>query len=268
MGGESHSQAPDGDALVLRRAAAPGVLVLTLNRPAKANALSPELLSQLSGYLAEARDDDSIACIVLTGSLRVFSAGSDISGMATRGLDWYLDPERLAHWAFIQDYPKPLIAAVNGHALGGGCELAMLCDIIIAGEGALFRQAEIGIGLIPGDGGTQRLPRAVGKSLAMQMILTGHSIEARRALEAGLVSEVVAPDRAVARAVEIGTQIAAHATLSVQLAKRAARAAFELPLSEGLRFERDRVADVFATADSQEGLRAFLEKRQPRYQGR
>ena len=262
------SVTPDGDALVLRQIAAPGVLVLTLNRPAKANSLSAELLTLLVGHLDDARHDDAIACVVLTGSSRVFSAGSDISGMAHQGVDWYVAQDRLDRWALIQDFPKPLIAAVNGHALGGGCELSMLCDIIIAGDNAQFRQAEIGIGLIPGDGGTQRLPRAVGKSLAMQMILTGQPIDAQRALQAGLVSEIVPQDRTVARAVEIGTQIAAHAPQSVQLAKRATRAAFELPLSEGLLFERARVQDVFATEDSHEGLQAFLEKRPPRYRGR
>lgn len=255
-------------ALVLASQPAPGVQVLTLNRSNKANALSTELLVELTDHLARALEDDTLACIVLTGTDRVFSAGADISGMVQRGVDWYLDPERLARWAYIQDYPKPLIAAVNGHALGGGCELAMLCDIIIAGANARFCQAEIGIGVIPGDGGTQRLPRAVGKSLAMQMILTGQAIDAQRALEAGLASEVTEPAQTVARAIEIGAEIARHPPLSVQLAKRAVKASFEQPLSQGLLFERERVVDTFKTADRAEGMRAFLEKRPPRYTGR
>ncbi|WP_269500035.1 enoyl-CoA hydratase-related protein [Castellaniella sp. S9] len=268
MGGQACPDATDGGALVLSDRPAPGILVLTLNRPAKANSLSTELLIQLSDHLAGAQQDDTVACVVLTGSDRVFSAGADISGMVHQGVDWYLGEERLARWAFLQDYPKPLIAAVNGHALGGGCELAMLCDIIIAGTSARFCQAEIGIGVIPGDGGTQRLPRAVGKSLAMQMILTGQPIDAQRALEAGLVSEVTDPADTVARAIQIGAQIAEHPPLSVQLAKRAVKAAFEQPLSDGLLFERARVVDVFGTEDRAEGMRAFLEKRRPRYQGR
>ncbi|MFP5406434.1 MAG: enoyl-CoA hydratase-related protein [Gammaproteobacteria bacterium] len=160
------------------------------------------------------------------------------------------------------------IAAVNGPAIGGGCELAMLCDIIVAGDDASFGQGEITIGVIPGDGGTQRLPRAVGKSLALQMILTGERIDAERACAAGLVSEVVPAARAVTRAVEIATVIASRAPLSAQRAKRAALAACELPLAEGLVFEREMVTEVFGTRDREEGMRAFLEKRAPRYIGK
>ena len=257
----------DAEQLVLAEKPAAGVLVLTLNRPRKANALSAELIEQLCAYLEAARNDTDVRCIVLTGTRNVFSAGSDISGMVGQGVDWYLDEKRLERWYAIQDFPKPVIAAVNGAAIGGGCELAMLCDIIIAGDNAFFAQGEIGIGTIPGDGGSQRLPRQVGKSLAMQMILTGERIDAPRALSAGLVSEVVPVDQTVQRAVEIATVIASRAPLSVQLAKRATLASFSLPLSEGLLFERQMVVETFKTQDRAEGMRAFLEKRQPHYRG-
>lgn len=254
--------------LVLAATPTDGVLLLTLNRPAKANALSTELVIELCEKLRQAQQGSEIRCIVLAGSPRIFSAGADIKGMVERGIDWYLDPERLARWAEIQDCATPMIAAVNGGAIGGGCELAMLCDIIVAGEDAFFAQGEITIGVIPGDGGTQRLPRHLGKSLAMQMILTGERIDARRAYEAGLVSEVVASERTVARAIEIAGVIASRPPLSVRLAKRAALAAYALPLQEGLLFERRMVAETFATEDRAEGMRAFLEKRPPRYRGR
>ncbi|HEX7387299.1 MAG TPA: enoyl-CoA hydratase-related protein [Castellaniella sp.] len=253
--------------LVMISTPAEGVLALRLNRPRKANSLSKDLVVHLCGQLRAAASDNAVRCVVLAGSDRIFSAGADISGMVSRGVDWYVDPERLARWRDIQNFPKPIIAAVNGPAIGGGCELAMLCDIIIAGEHAAFSQGEINIGVLPGDGGTQRLPRAVGKSLAMQMILTGQSVSARRACEAGLVSEVVPDPDVFARAVEIAVQIAAHATLSVQLAKKAVLAAYEVPLSTGLAFERDRVVDAFKTRDLAEGMQAFLEKRLPHYVG-
>jgi enoyl-CoA hydratase/carnithine racemase len=259
--------AADPADLVLTHAPVPGVVVLALNRPRKANSLSTGLVVQLCGHLRRAAADNAVACVVLTGTDRIFSAGSDISGMAAEGVDWYLDPQRLERWREIQDFPKPIIAAVNGPAIGGGCELAMLCDIIIAGANATFSQGEITIGVIPGDGGTQRLPRAVGQSLAMQMILTGQHIDASRAREAGLVSEVVAVEQAVPRAVEIAAVIASRAPLSVQLAKRATRASRELPLQDGLVFERSMVAEAFKTEDQSEGMRAFLEKRAPRYRG-
>ena len=247
---------------------APGIRALRLNRPRKANSLSRELVLQLCAEFQRAAVDDDIRCVVLAGSERIFSAGSDISGMVSQGVDWYVDPERLARWHDIQQFPKPVIAAVNGPAIGGGCELMMLCDIAVAGEHASFSQGEINIGVLPGDGGTQRLPRLVGKSLAMQMILTGQPISAQRACEAGLVSEVVPDAQVFARALEIAGQVAAHAPLSVQLAKRAVLATYEMPLSSGLAFERARVVDAFQTHDQVEGMQAFLEKRAPQYTGR
>lgn len=254
--------------LVLSHVAQPGVLVLTLNRPHKANALSTPLIIALCQHLQAAREDPDIACVVLTGSERLFSAGADISGMVDHGVEWYRDPERLARWQAIQDFPKPLLAAVNGPAIGGGCELAMLCDLIVAGDNARFSQGEINIGIIPGDGGTQRLPRTLGKSLAMYMVLTGDPISAQRALQAGLVLEVVPVADTVSRAVAIGQRIAAHAPLSVQQAKRCVLAAFEHPLAQGLAFEQQKVIELFHTEDRLEGMQAFLEKRAPKYQGR
>ncbi len=256
-----------GDGLILADTPRPGVLVLRLNRPDKANSLSTELIVTLCGHLDAAQRDPEIGAVVLTGSERIFSAGADISGMVERGVDWYRDPERLGRWQSIQQFSKPLIAAVNGPAIGGGCELAMLCDMIIAGENARFGQGEINIGVIPGDGGTQRLPRTVGKSLAMYLVLTGDLIPAHRACEAGLVLEVVPVDQTLGRAIEIAARITRHAPISVQRAKRSVLAAFELPLEEGLAFEQQQVIELFKTHDRLEGMQAFLEKRAPKYRG-
>jgi enoyl-CoA hydratase len=255
-------------ALVLDSRPRDGVLVLTLNRPEKRNALSRALLSQMASHLEGAGSDDSVRCVVLAGAGKAFSAGADIGDMVERGLDSYLDPERLAPWQAIENFPKPLIAAIHGYALGGGCELAMLCDIIVAASDARFGQPEINIGVLPGDGGTQRLPRLVGKNLAMRMILAGEFIEAPEAERRGLVAETVAPERLMARAVELAGTIAERPAIALQLAKRAVLSAFEMPLSEGLPFEREQVTKAFATEDRAEGMRAFLEKRPPRFTGR
>jgi enoyl-CoA hydratase len=204
---------------------------------------------------------------VLTGSQRSFSVGADIQDFAQRGVLAYLDPERLGAWRVIENFRKPIVAGVNGYAIRGGCELAMLCDIVVAGENAQFGQGEIGIGSIPGDGGTQRLPRFVGKSLAMQLILTGQPITASRALQGGLVSEVVPVDQTVARALE------SHS---------ASRNCHRWPLNslrlpswrpsnfrcKGLLRERALVEKTFDTQDRTEGLRAFFEKRKPRFVGK
>ncbi|WP_312419264.1 enoyl-CoA hydratase-related protein, partial [Shinella sp.] len=179
-------------ALVLKNRPSPGVLHLTLNRPEKLNALSKELLGELVGLLHDAKADNEVGCVILTGSGRAFSAGADISDMLERGVASYADPDRLARWKEIQDFPKPIIAAVNGFALGGGLELALLCDIIIAADTAKFATPEINIGSFPGDGGTQRLPRLVGRSFAMQMVLSGQMVDAALAERKGLVSAIVA----------------------------------------------------------------------------
>jgi len=188
--------------------------------------------------------------------------------MLERGLASYADPERLALWDRIQTFPKPLIAAINGFALGGGLELALLCDILIAAEGARLGTPEITIGSFPGDGGTQRLARVVGKSFAMQMILTGQLVGAELAERKGLVSEVVPDAQLLERAVTIGSQIAAQSVAVTPYAKAAVNAAFEMPLAAGLAHERKLVTDAFRLEDRQEGLKAFAEKRPPRFSGK
>jgi enoyl-CoA hydratase len=255
-------------ALALAERPAPGVLLLRLNRPEKLNALSKALLAELAGHLDAAEHDPGVACAVLTGTGKAFSAGADIAGMLEHGVAAYADPERLALWRRIERWPKPLIAAVNGYALGGGLELALVCDILLAARSARFATPEIRIGSFPGDGGTQRLPRAVGKSFAMQMVLTGTMIDAELAERKGLASEVVADEDLIGRALELAAEIAAMSVAITPYAKRAVNAAFELPLEEGLAFERALTIEAFATEDRVEGLRAFQEKRAPQFKGR
>lgn len=244
------------------------VLLLTLNRPEKLNALSKQLLEELTAHLTSAAEDPSVACVILTGAGRAFSAGADISDMLERGVASYADPVRLANWRIIENFPKPLLAAINGFALGGGLELALLCDIIIASENAKFAAPEIKIGSFPGDGGTQRLPRLVGSSFAMQMILTGMMVDANLAERKGLLSEVVSVDRLMSRALEIASEIAVMSSAITPNAKRAVKAANELPLAEGVAFEHRLTVEAFATYDRVEGLKAFAEKRPPKFQDR
>jgi enoyl-CoA hydratase len=244
------------------------VLLGTLNRPEKLNALSKELLEQLASIVAEAERDGGIACVVLTGAGRAFTAGADISDMLARGVQSYADPERLACWRAIEGFTKPIIAAVNGVALGGGLELALLCDIVIAAEGATFATPEIKIGAFPGDGGTQRLPRLVGKSFAMQMVLTGEMVDAALAERKGLVSEVVSAERLLPRAMEIANQIAGQSAAITRYAKKAVLAAFETSLADGLQIEHRLAVEAFGTEDRMEGLRAFAEKRRPAFTDR
>ena len=258
---------PDA-ALVLAERPAPGVLLLTLNRPDKLNALSKALLGELCDRLAEAERDGAIGCVVLTGAGRAFCAGADISDMLERGVAAYVDPERLADWHAIEAFPKPLLAAINGYALGGGLELALLCDIAVAAEGARFAAPEIKIGSFPGDGGTQRLPRLAGKSFAMQMVLTGEMVDAHLAERKGLVSEVLAAGRLLPRALEIAGAIAGKSVAITPYAKKAVLAAFETGLAEGLRTEHRLIVEAFGTEDRMEGLRAFAERRPPVFKGR
>jgi len=256
------------DRLVQAAEPAPGIRLLTLNRPEKLNALSKELLGELRQLLASYEADADVGCVVLTGAGRAFAAGADISDMLERGVASYIDPERLACWRAIEGFSKPIIAAVNGFALGGGLELALLCDIVIASEAAKFATPEIKIGSFPGDGGTQRLPRLVGKSFAMQMVLTGEMVDAALAERKGLVSEVVAADRLLPRALEIAAAIAAKSVAITPYAKRAVLAAFETDLQTGLQVEHRLTVDAFAKEDRVEGLRAFAEKRPPAFKGK
>ncbi|CAD6557824.1 enoyl-CoA hydratase/isomerase family protein [Paraburkholderia sabiae] len=261
------STASDNDPILLTSTPAPGVMLLQLNRPHKLNALSLELLGALQRALTSAERNDDIKCVILTGSGRAFCAGADISDMG-RGIGAYEDPRRLAAQDAISAFSKPLIAAINGYVLGGGLELAMTCDIAIAAEDAKLGLPEINLGAFPGDGGTQRLPRIIGKSLAMQMILTGEAISASEARRIGLVSEVTASDELLPRALGLATIIAGKSPQAVRIAKQAVLNAFDMPLSAGLKFERTATAAVFATEDRAEAIRAFTEKRAPVFKGR
>ena len=259
---------PAPGAILLAEQPGPGVLLLTLNRPEKLNALSRALLEQLAARLEAAAADPAIGIVVLTGAGRAFSTGADISDMLERGTASYADPGRLAAWRAVEAFPKPLLGAINGYALGGGLELALLCDILIASDTASFGAPEINIASFPGDGGSQRLPRLVGRSFAMQMILTGERIPAALAERKGLVSEVVPADQLLPRALELAGVIAAKSSAITPYAKRAVRAADELPLAEGLRLEHELIVEAYGKQDRAEGLRAFVEKRPPRFEGR
>jgi enoyl-CoA hydratase len=243
------------------------VALISLNRPKALNSLSDMLMKELNCALVGFDHDDHIGAIVITGNEKVFAAGADIKEMTDLQFHQNVRRKFLAHWTHISEIKKPIIAAVNGYAFGGGCELAMMCDVIYAGEKAQFSQPEINIGTIPGAGGTQRLPRIVGKSLAMEMVLTGNRISAHEAKEAGLVSKVFPPDHLVAEAVKLAEKIAGQSPLIVQMAKEAVNKAFEMTLKEGLNYERCLFHSTFATHDQKEGMSAFKEKRSPEWKG-
>lgn len=256
------------DAVLLSSRPAPGVLLLQLNRPYKRNALSMALLAALQQALTLAADDDAVACVILTGCGPAFCAGADIADMHARGIAAYDDPRRFAAQDAVAHFPKPLLAAINGYALGGGLELAMMCDILIAADDARLGLPEINLGAFPGDGGTQRLPRLTGKSVAMHMILTGDAVDAAQAQRIGLVTEVVPAHDLLPRAIALATMIAGKSPQALRRAKQAVLLAFEAPLSAGLAFERTATAAIFATADRAEAMQAFAEKRPPRFQHR
>jgi len=247
---------------------APGVVRITLNRPEVRNALRTQMLAEIAAELGAAASDDATRAVVITGGITCFAAGADLREMAPLGPVEVLTHERQRHWRAIAAFPKPLIAAVNGYALGGGCELALCADIVIAGTNAQFGQPEINLGMIPGAGGTQRLARVAGKPLAMLMVLTGWPIDAQAALAAGIAVEVDEPESALARAVEIASAIAAKPALAVRLAKEAVLRAYEAPLAEALAAERQAFALLAASHDRNEGIAAFLEKRPARFEGR
>jgi enoyl-CoA hydratase len=246
---------------------ASGVVQLTLDRPEVRNALRTQTLREIGALLGAVTDDRAVRCVVLTGGLRCFAAGADIRELASLGPAEILHHERQQHWRAIAAFTKPIVAAVCGHALGAGCELALCADVVIAGSNAQFGQPEIALGMIPGAGGTQRLPRIAGKSIAMQMVLTGQPIDAQTALAAGLVCEVDEPESALARAVEIAATIATRPLLAVRAAKEAVLRAFELPLADGLAHERRAFAELAATQDRNEGIAAFLDTRPPQFTG-
>ena len=240
--------------------------VITLNRPKQLNALNDGLMDELGAALKAFDADDGIGCIVITGSEKAFAAGADISAMAPMTyMEAYRGEFITRNWETIRQVRKPVIAAVAGFALGGGCELAMMCDFIIAADNAKFGQPEIKIGIIPGAGGTQRLPRAVGKAKAMDMVLTGRMMDAAEAERAGLVSRLVPADRLMAEALAAAELICTLSEPSLQMAKECVNRAFESGLSDGISFERRVFHALFATADQKEGMDAFLNKRKPRF---
>ncbi len=244
------------------------IATVTLNRPKVLNALSPALVGELTGALSELDADDSIRAVVLTGGPKVFAAGADIGDMADQGPVDQLLRDQTGRWAPLAGFKKPLIAAVNGYALGGGCEVVLMCDVVIAGDSARFGQPEINLGIIPGAGGTQRWPRAAGKHVAMEAMLTGAPITAQRAYEVGLVNKVVPAEMTIDVARRFARQIAEKPPLAVRMAKEAVQKAFETPLSEGLAAERKSFYFLFATEDQKEGMHAFLEKRKGAFKGR
>lgn len=245
-----------------------GVRLITLNRPKVRNALRTRTLAEIAEALDAADSDDAVRACVITGGADVFAAGADIKEMAGTSAVDVMDEPRQAHRRRIDRFSKPLIAAVNGYALGGGCELAMQADIIIAGDSARFGQPEINLGVIPGAGGTQRLIRAVGKSLAMKMVLSGEIIDARTALAAGLAADVTPPELTIEKAVDLAGTIAGKPPIAVRLAKDALLKSFEQPLGAGLDYERKAFTLLAGTEDRNEGIAAFIEKRRPRFSGR
>ncbi|MEP6720947.1 MAG: enoyl-CoA hydratase [Variovorax sp.] len=236
--------------------------IVTLNRPKALNALNDALMTELGTALKAFDADEAIGCIILTGSERAFAAGADITAMAKYSFaDTYKGDYITRNWETIRSVRKPVIAAVSGFALGGGCELAMMCDFIIAADNAKFGQPEIKLGVIPGAGGTQRLPRAVGKSKAMDMALTGRMMDATEAERAGLVSRVVPFDKLADEALGAALAIADFSQIAVMAAKESVNRAFESGLSDGVMFERRLFHALFATADQKEGMDAFVNKR-------
>jgi enoyl-CoA hydratase len=243
--------------------------LITLNRPKALNALNDALMDELGAALKAFDADEDIGAIVLTGSEKAFAAGADIGMMAGYSyMDVYKGDYITRNWEAIRSIRKPVIAAVAGFALGGGCELAMMCDIIIAADTAKFGQPEIKLGVIPGAGGTQRLPRAVSKAKAMDMCLTARMMDAAEAERAGLVSRVVSADRLLDEAVEAATIIAGFSLPAVMMAKEAVNRAYETTLAEGVHFERRLFHSLFATEDQKEGMAAFVEKRKPVFKHR
>jgi enoyl-CoA hydratase len=244
------------------------VAVVLLNRPEQLNALSDELMEELVTRLEELDRDESVRAIVLGGDERAFAAGADIGELAAAGAVELYYQRRVERWDAIRALWTPLVAAVSGYCLGGGCELAMSCDVIVASESAQFGQPETGLGIIPGAGGTQRLTRAVGKALAMDVILSGRRLSAREALAAGLVARVVAKEAWLEEARRVAREIAEKGPVATRLAKESVDRAYETGLAAGLEAERRALYLAFASEDAKEGLTAFSEKRKPEFKGR
>ena len=242
--------------------------IVQFNRPKALNALNRGLMSELMDALDAFDADDAIGCMVITGNEKAFAAGADIKEMADATPVEMLDNPFIDYWDRLRRIGKPVIAAVSGFALGGGCELAMACDMIIASETARFGQPEINLGIIPGAGGTQRMTLAVGKALAMEMVLNGRFLTAEEALQHGLVNRVVPVELYLEEAVKFAAEIAARAPVALRLAKEAINAVYEMPLQAGLAHERRLFYMLFSTEDQKEGMDAFINKRKPEWQGR
>jgi len=243
------------------------IATVTLNRPKVLNALSPELIRELTTALGELDSDDTVRAVVLTGGPKVFAAGADIGDMADRGPVEQLRRDQTGRWVALAGFSKPLVAAVNGYALGGGCEVMLMCDLVVAGDSARLGQPEINLGIIPGAGGTQRWPRTAGKYAAMEVMLTGAPITAERAYQLGIVNKVVPSEMTIEVAKRMARQLAEKPPLAVRMAKEAVLKAFEAPLSEGLASERKSFYFLFASEDQKEGMHAFLEKRRGVFKG-
>lgn len=253
--------------ILLETAVRPGVSLIRLNRPKELNALSLEVMDELVDAFKSLDADPETRCIVITGNERAFAAGADIKQMAGRTPIDMHKIDQFSKWDVIRRTKKPIIAAVSGFALGGGCELSMLCDMIVASESAQFGQPEIRLGVMPGAGGTQRLTRAVGKALAMEMVLAGRFITAQEALAAGLVNRIAPVELYLDEALNLASTVAGMAPVALQMAKEAVLKSFDTSLDDGLLFERKNFYLLFATEDQKEGMAAFVEKRTPEWKG-
>jgi enoyl-CoA hydratase len=244
------------------------IALIQLNRPKELNALNLQLMGEVRDALKSLDNNDLVRVIIITGNERAFAAGADIKQMSDKNAVDMLKIDQFNTWDQIKKTKKPIIAAVSGFALGGGCELVMHCDCVVASETAQFGQPEIKIGVMPGAGGTQRLPRAVGKALAMEMVLTGEFISAERALQAGLINKIVPVELLMDESLKMAKNMARNSPIALQLAKEAVLKSFENNLTEGLYLERKNFYLLFATEDQKEGMAAFVEKRKPEFKGR
>ena len=242
--------------------------LITLNRPQALNALNNQLMREVMDALAEFDRDEGIGAMVITGNEKAFAAGADIKEMADKSITEMMDRDHVAVFGRIRTIQKPVIAAVSGWALGGGCEVALSCDMIVASESAKFGQPEITIGVIPGAGGTQRLTRAVGKSIAMEMILNNRTLSAQEASQFGLVNRVVPVEGYLNEALKLADEIASRAPLAVRAAKKMINQSYEISLKDGLSEERQTFYNLFASDDQKEGMKAFIEKRKPEWKGK